>query len=69
MYWLCTTGVVLLLAFFPRLFVSVKFERAYVIMSYVFLLSQNSAESIGTLIQTGWTLCFEFYFYFLFAVL
>jgi exopolysaccharide production protein ExoZ len=32
-------------------------------------LSVNSAGDIGTVIQTGWTLCYEFYFYVLFALL
>jgi peptidoglycan/LPS O-acetylase OafA/YrhL len=69
MYWICTTGVVVLLAFAPRLFSSVEFKWNYVISSYVFLLSENSAGQIGTVIQTGWTLCFEVYFYILFAAL
>ena len=69
MYWICTTGVVVLLAFAPRLFSSVEFTWNYVISSYVFLLSENSAGQIGTVIQTGWTLCFETYFYILFAAL
>jgi peptidoglycan/LPS O-acetylase OafA/YrhL len=69
LYWVCTTLVVLLLAFAPRLFSSVKFEWTYVISSYLFLLSVNSAGDVGTVIQTGWTLCYEFYFYALFALL
>lgn len=68
MYWLCTTGVVILLAFAPRLFSTVEFSWTYVISSYLFLLSENSAGQIGTVIQTGWTLCFEAYFYLLFAI-
>lgn len=69
MYWLCTTGVVLLLAFTPQLFASVVFDWTYVVSSYVFLLSQNSAGNSGTVLQTGWTLCFEVYFYLVFALL
>lgn len=69
MYWICTTVVVTLLAFAPRLFSSVEFTWTYVISSYIFLLSENSAGQIGTVLQTGWTLCFEAYFYILFAVL
>src|SRR5262249_31198174 len=69
MYWICTTGVVLLLALAPQLFSSVQFDWTYVISSYVFLLSQNSAGDIGVVIQTGWTLCFEAYFYLWFALL
>ena len=69
LYWLYTTGVVLLLAFAPRLFASTQFDWLNVISSYFFLLSKNSAGQIGTVMQTGWTLCFELYFYLLFAIL
>jgi peptidoglycan/LPS O-acetylase OafA/YrhL len=69
LYWLCTTGVVLLLAFFPRLFTTVAFDWRAVVSSYLFLLSRNSTGFIGTVLQTGWTLCFEFYFYLVFALL
>jgi exopolysaccharide production protein ExoZ len=68
MYLLCTTGVVILLAFAPRLFSSVEFTWTYVVSSYLFLLSENSAGQVGTVIQTGWSLCFEVYFYLLFAI-
>jgi exopolysaccharide production protein ExoZ len=69
LYWLCTTGIVLLLAFFPRLFTAVAFDWQSVISSYLFLLARNSAGKVGTVMQTGWTLCYEFYFYLVFAVL
>lgn len=68
LYWLCTTGVVLLLAFFPRLFATGSFDWTSVVSSYFFVLSQNSA-GIGTVLQTGWTLCYEAYFYAIFALL
>ncbi|MGR8932302.1 MAG: acyltransferase family protein, partial [Gammaproteobacteria bacterium] len=68
-YWLYTTMIVLLLAFSPRLFSEAKFEWVHVISSYLFLLSKNANGEVGTVVQTGWTLCFEMYFYVLFALL
>ena len=69
LYWLYTTAVVLLLAFAPGLFAEVEFDRRHVVMSYLLLLSENSMGVVGTVMQTGWTLCYEVYFYLLFAVL
>jgi exopolysaccharide production protein ExoZ len=68
MYWLYTTLVVLLLAFAPRLFSTVTFNWENAVASYLFLLSKIPGEGIGTVMQTGWTLCFEAYFYVLFAI-
>jgi exopolysaccharide production protein ExoZ len=69
MYWLCTAIVVLLLAFFPHLFRYSVFEWNTAIPSFFFLLSKNLTGRVGTVLQTGWTLCFEFYFYVIFAIL
>lgn len=68
-YWLYTTLVALLLAFAPGLFATTAFDWRHVVSSYLFLLSPNSAGQIGTVLQTGWTLCYEMYFYALFALL
>jgi exopolysaccharide production protein ExoZ len=68
-YWLYTTAVVLLLAFAPQLFSVTQFSWPHVISSYLFLLSENTAGQVGTVMQTGWTLCFEVYFYLIFALL
>jgi exopolysaccharide production protein ExoZ len=68
-YWLYTTVVVFLLAFAPDLFSETRFDWHQVISSYLFLLSENTAGQVGTVMQTGWTLCFEVYFYLLFAIL
>ncbi len=69
MYWLYTSAIVILLAFVPGLFSTTKFDWRHVISSYLFLLSENSAGQAGTVLQTGWTLCFEAYFYVVFAML
>ncbi|WP_190303200.1 MULTISPECIES: acyltransferase family protein [Methylomonas] len=68
-YWFYTTVIVLLLAFAPTLFSEIKFNWQNVISSYLFLLSKNSKGDVGTVMQTGWTLCFEVYFYLMFAIL
>ncbi len=68
-YWLYTTAVVLLLAFAPGLFSETRFDWQHVISSYLFLLSENTVGRIGTVMQTGWTLCFEVYFYLIFSLL
>ena len=68
-YWFYTSVVVLLLVVAPALFSSTVFNWRVVISSYFFLLSEVRAGEIGTVLQTGWTLCYEVYFYLLFAVL
>jgi exopolysaccharide production protein ExoZ len=40
-----------------------------VLCSYAFVLSPNSLGDVGTVTQTGWTLCYEAYFYLVFAFL
>jgi exopolysaccharide production protein ExoZ len=69
LYWLATTATVALLACTPSLFSTVKLDWNNVGCSYLFLLSPNSEGVVGTVTQTGWTLCYEFYFYVMFAAL
>jgi peptidoglycan/LPS O-acetylase OafA/YrhL len=69
LYWLITTIVVVLLIAAPRLFASIELDWTNVACSYLFLLSANSIGDVGTVTQTGWTLCFEAYFYLVFTAL
>jgi exopolysaccharide production protein ExoZ len=69
LYWLATTITVALLVCAPTLFSTIKLDWNNVTSSYLFLLSLNSEGVVGTVTQTGWTLCYEFYFYAMFAVL
>jgi peptidoglycan/LPS O-acetylase OafA/YrhL len=69
LYWLATTVMVILLVGFPNLFSTAKMDWNNAAFSYLFLLSPNSEGVVGTVTQTGWTLCYEFYFYAMFAVL
>lgn len=68
-YWFYTTIVAALLFFVPQLFSSTQFEWQTVVSSYLFLLSEIRPGDTGTILQTGWTLCYEVYFYLIFAVL
>jgi peptidoglycan/LPS O-acetylase OafA/YrhL len=68
-YWFYTTVLVLLLGFLPGLFSNLRFDLPHVISSYFFLLSKNNVGYVGTMLQTGWTLCYEMYFYLLFALM
>jgi exopolysaccharide production protein ExoZ len=69
LYWLATTITVLLLVAVPHLFSSITFDWQNVLCSYLFVLSPNSLGDVGTVTQTGWTLCYEAYFYLVFALL
>jgi exopolysaccharide production protein ExoZ len=68
-YWFYTSVVVFLLAFAPRLFSGINFNLQNVISSYLFILTKRPDGSFGALLQQGWTLCFEVYFYLVFAML
>jgi exopolysaccharide production protein ExoZ len=69
LYWIATSAIVLLLITAPQMFTSTKLDWSNVLCSYAFLLSPNSIGEVGTVTQTGWTLCFEAYFYLVFAAL
>jgi exopolysaccharide production protein ExoZ len=69
LYWIVTTATVVLLIVIPNVFSSVKLVWANVVFSYFFLLSQLPSGDINTVVIVGWTLCFEAYFYLVFALL
>jgi exopolysaccharide production protein ExoZ len=69
LYWIATTLTVALLLAAPRAFSTIKLDWRNVLFSYLFLLSPNSNGEVGTVTQTGWSLCYEAYFYLLFGVL
>jgi exopolysaccharide production protein ExoZ len=69
LYWIVTTATVVLLIGVPSVFHSVRLDWASVAFSYFFLLSKLPSGDINTVLIVGWTLCFEAYFYFVFAVL
>jgi len=67
-YWIYNSLLVILLFFIPSLFSDLKFNLNSVISSYFLILSEITPKVNGTLLMTGWTLCYEMYFYFLFAI-
>jgi exopolysaccharide production protein ExoZ len=67
-YWIYNSLLVILLFFIPSLFSNLKFNLNSVISSYLLILSEITPEVNGTLLLTGWTLCYEMYFYLLFAI-
>ena len=69
LYWIVTTATVALLIAVPNAFSTVKLDWVNVVFSYFFLLSQMPSGDINTVVIVGWTLCFEAYFYFVFALL
>lgn len=68
-YYLFTTVMVILLLFAPSLFGSLRFDLGHVILSYLFVLSEDNAGNVSTVLGVGWTLAFEVFFYLVFAVM
>lgn len=66
-YWFYTSITVGILLALPSAFTHLRFDTGHVLMSYLFMLSQNNANSVGTVLGVGWSVCFEAYFYVLFA--
>jgi exopolysaccharide production protein ExoZ len=69
LYWIATTATVILLLIAPRAFSTQRLEWDNVLPSYLLLLSKEPNGSLNTILPTGWSLCFEMYFYALFALL
>ena len=67
-YWFYTSITVASLLVIPAAYANLKFDTLHVLLSYFFLLSSNNVNAIGTVLGVGWSLCYEFYFYLLFAV-
>jgi exopolysaccharide production protein ExoZ len=69
LYWLLTGLMVLLLFFTPRAFNTLTFQPVHVVESLLFIPTMNSAGEYVPVLVVGWTLSYEMYFYFLFAIL
>jgi exopolysaccharide production protein ExoZ len=69
LYWIVTTVTVAILIIAPQLFLSLRLDWHNVLFSYLFLLSRTPAGDVNTVVVTGWSLCYEVYFYALFAAL
>lgn len=67
LYWLYTFVTVAILFAIPSSFAHLKFDVGQLVLSCLLLLSANNAGVTGTVLGVGWTICYEFYFYLLFA--
>ena len=68
-YWFYTTVALVVILSLPNLAAHLNYTPSHVVMSYVFILSRNNDNIVGTLHGMGWTICYEMYFYMLFAVM
>jgi exopolysaccharide production protein ExoZ len=69
LYWIATTVTVVLLLIVPGAFSTQRLDLNNVVPSYLLLLSREPNGSLNTILPTGWSLCYEMYFYALFALL
>jgi peptidoglycan/LPS O-acetylase OafA/YrhL len=67
LYWIVTTVAVVLLIAVPKAFLTLRLDWHNVLFSYLFLLSRTPSGDINTVVVTGWSLCYEVYFYAIFA--
>jgi exopolysaccharide production protein ExoZ len=69
LYWIATTATIVLLLVIPGAFSTQTLDWENVVPSYLLLLSREPDGSLNTILPIGWTLCYEMYFYALFAFL
>ncbi len=68
MYWLISALYVAVLLFAPGMFATLKFEFRHAIESFLFIPTTNSAGENFPVLNVGWTLSYEMYFYALFGI-
>ena len=68
MYWLVSGLYVAVLLFAPGMFSTLKFEFRHAIESFFFLPTTNSAGENFPVVNIGWTLWYEMYFYLFFGL-
>jgi exopolysaccharide production protein ExoZ len=69
LYWLCTLGMVVLLVVAPTLFDRPHLDLGHVIRSLLFIPHEDPLQpgEVYPLLQVGWTLNFEMFFYAVFG--
>jgi peptidoglycan/LPS O-acetylase OafA/YrhL len=67
LYWLATTGYVLLAAAVPS-FLEVPYSARFVLSSYLFIPAARPDGAMNPVVGQGWTLNYEMLFYLIFAV-
>lgn len=68
MYWLATTVKLGILLLVPALVLHAQLDPARIMLSYLFLPTTNVDGRFEPLLGVGWTLIFEMFFYFCFAL-
>ena len=68
MYWIITGIYAAGLLFVPSAFSTLKFQLRHAIESFLFIPTTNSAGEHFPMLNVGWTLWFEMYFYLLFGL-
>ncbi|TXN73476.1 acyltransferase [Methylobacterium sp. WL18] len=68
LYWLLTTGVVIVAIMAPALVNGTTLSLEKIVRSYLFLPYQKENGLVQPLLFLGWTLCYEIYFYALFCL-
>jgi exopolysaccharide production protein ExoZ len=67
MYWLATTVKLAVLVALPFAVLHTKFNLIHIVSSYFLIPTTNAEGEYKPLLAVGWTLYFEFFFYYLFA--
>jgi peptidoglycan/LPS O-acetylase OafA/YrhL len=67
MYWIATTVKLFALLAVPGVVLHAELDYVNVVLSYLFLPSENVDGRFEPLLGVGWTLIFEMFFYFLFG--
>jgi len=70
LYWLATAAAATVLAFAPQLVRTTAFSSLHIVSSFLFFPLQNLKDPIhnSPIVAVGWTLNYEMFFYFLFAI-
>ena len=68
-YWFYTTITLVIVILIPGSSALNEFGAWHAVLSYLFVLSKNNDGEVGTLLGMGWTVCYEMYFYMLFAAM
>ena len=69
MYWIFSAVMLALLLFAPSLLSTLRFQLPHAIESFLLLPTANSAGEFYPMLNVGWTLTYEMYFYFIFGIL
>ncbi|MBN3804524.1 acyltransferase [Paraburkholderia sp. Ac-20336] len=68
LYWITTSCFVMLLIVAPRVFGAATFSLPHVIASYAFIPWRNPLGEPAPVLNVGWTLNYEMWFYLVYAV-